>query len=77
MACAQVSAMVGRIHTVDDRYGVEEVFASLIGGRDWLIRLRHSPVPFAGQHRLAHAPDPHRLVRWVNEADRLRVKAHE
>ncbi|MGO8747581.1 MAG: S8 family peptidase [Thermoguttaceae bacterium] len=29
MACAQVSAMVGRIHTVDDRYGVEEVFAFL------------------------------------------------
>ena len=27
IACAQVSAMVGRIHTVDDRYGLEEVFA--------------------------------------------------
>ncbi|MGO8744658.1 MAG: S8 family serine peptidase [Thermoguttaceae bacterium] len=29
IACAQVSAMVGRIHTVDDRYGLEEVFAFL------------------------------------------------
>jgi hypothetical protein len=24
---------------------------------------------------LAHAPDPHRLVRWVNQADKLKVKA--
>ena len=30
MACAEVSAMVGRIHTVDDRYGLEEVFAFLM-----------------------------------------------
>lgn len=29
LACAQVSAMVGRIHSVDDRYGLEEVFAFL------------------------------------------------
>ena len=29
IACAQVSAMVGRIHTVDERYGLEEVFAFL------------------------------------------------
>ncbi|MGO8747046.1 MAG: S8 family serine peptidase [Thermoguttaceae bacterium] len=29
IACAQVSAMVGRIHTVDDRYGLQEVFAFL------------------------------------------------
>lgn len=28
-ATAQVSAMVGRIHSVDDRYGLEEVFAFL------------------------------------------------
>jgi subtilisin family serine protease len=28
-ATAQVSAMVGRIHTVDERYGLEEVFAFL------------------------------------------------
>ncbi|MGO8744934.1 MAG: S8 family peptidase [Thermoguttaceae bacterium] len=30
IACAQVSAMVGRIHSVDDRYGLEEVFAFLM-----------------------------------------------
>jgi subtilisin family serine protease len=30
IACAQVSAMVGRIHTVDDRYGLEEVFELLM-----------------------------------------------
>jgi subtilisin family serine protease len=29
IATAQVSAMVGRIHSVDDRYGLEEVFAFL------------------------------------------------
>jgi subtilisin family serine protease len=29
IACAQVSAMVGRIHSVDDRYSLEEVFAFL------------------------------------------------
>ena len=29
IATAQVTAMVGRIHTVDDRYGLEEVFAFL------------------------------------------------
>lgn len=29
IACAQVSAMVGRIHAVDDRYGLEEIFAFL------------------------------------------------
>jgi subtilisin family serine protease len=29
LACAQVSAMVGRIHTVDDCYGLEEVFEFL------------------------------------------------
>lgn len=29
IACAQVSAMVGRIHTVDDRYSLEECFAFL------------------------------------------------
>jgi subtilisin family serine protease len=28
-ATAQVSAMIGRIHSVDDRYGLEEVFAFL------------------------------------------------
>jgi hypothetical protein len=29
IAGAQVSAMVGRVHTVDDRYGLEEGFAFL------------------------------------------------
>ena len=29
IACTQVSAMVGRIHAVDDRYGLQEVFAFL------------------------------------------------
>jgi hypothetical protein len=29
IACAQVSAMIGRIHSVDDRYGMEECFAFL------------------------------------------------
>lgn len=29
IATAQVSAMVGRIHTVDERYGLEECFAFL------------------------------------------------
>lgn len=29
IACAQVSAMVGRIHSVDDEYGLEECFAFL------------------------------------------------
>lgn len=29
IACAQVSAMVGRIHAVDDRYGLDAVFAFL------------------------------------------------
>jgi subtilisin family serine protease len=30
IATAQVSAMVGRIHSVDERYGLEEVFAFLM-----------------------------------------------
>jgi len=27
---------------------------------------------YLGNATLTHAPDPHRLVRWVNQADRLR-----
>ena len=37
-ACAQVSAMVGRIHTVDDGYGLQESFCILNGSCDIIAK---------------------------------------